>query len=27
MKVSHAVCGIHEDIDTFFGPVRHFGWT
>jgi len=27
MKVSHAVCGIHEDIDTLFGPVRHFGWT
>jgi len=27
MKVSHLMRGPHEDSDTIFGPVRHFGWT
>jgi len=26
MKVSHSMCGLHEDIDIIFGQVRHFGW-
>jgi len=27
MKVSHSMCGPHEDSDTIYGPVKHFGWT
>ena len=27
MKVSHSMCGPHEDSDTISGPVKHFGWT
>jgi len=26
MKVSHSMCGPHEDIDVIFGTGKHFGW-
>jgi len=26
MKVSHSMCGPHEDSDIICGPVRHLSW-